>query len=156
MRLYPAGTLLALACLLAACSGGSSATNSSTTTTPTSSSPTSTVKAAQHLTITPATGLNSSETVKLAATGFTPNESLVVTECANKGTATTEGDCYIGSTLDTVTADSSGDVNTTFTVLKGPFGTNHIVCSTPTACVVAVTQATPKPTQDATAIVSFG
>ena len=142
MRLYPAGTLLALACLLAACSGGSS-------------SPTSTVKAAQHLTITPATGLKSSETVKLAATGFSAGEALVVTECANKVTATSEGDCNVGS-LKSVTSNSSGDVNTTFTVLKGPFGTNHIVCSTPTACVVAVTQATPKPTQDATAIVSFG
>ncbi|MGO9559184.1 MAG: neocarzinostatin apoprotein domain-containing protein [Acidimicrobiales bacterium] len=155
MRLYRAGALLALACLLAACSGGSSASNSSTTTTPTSSSPTSTVKAGQHLTITPATGLKSSQTVRLSASGFSPGEALVVTECANKVRATTEGDCNVGS-LKSVTSNSSGDVSTTFTVLKGPFGTNHIVCSTPTACVVAVTQATPNPTQDATATVSFG
>ncbi|MGO9196232.1 MAG: neocarzinostatin apoprotein domain-containing protein [Acidimicrobiales bacterium] len=147
-------TALTLAILLAACGGGGSATSSSTTT-PASSSPSSTKASGPQLTATPASGLKSPETLKLSATGFTPDEALVVTECANKGTKTEAGDCNLTG-LKNVTSDSAGHVDVDFSVTRGPFGSNKIVCSTPTACLVTVTQATPNPTQDATAIISFG
>ncbi len=142
--------LVPLALLLAACGSGSGTAASTTATKSTSA----TTAATQHLTVTPSSGLKATETVRLVATGFTPSESLVVTECANKGSATGEGDCNVGA-LKSVTADSSGTVNTTFVVKRGPFGANGVVCSKPAACIVTVTQETPTPTQDATATISF-
>lgn len=153
-----AALLVALGLLLAACSSGTSSPTTSSTpssTTTSSSGPTTTAAGGQHLTVTPASGLTSHETVTLSATGFSPNESLGVTECANKGKKTEPGDCDL-SALKSVTSNGSGDVHTSFAVTKGPFGSDHIVCSTPKACIVTVTQETPKPTQDATAVISFG
>src|SRR5262249_61496325 len=77
----------------------------------------------QQVTVTPATGLKSTQTVAVQASGFSPGESLVVTECAAKGTATQPGDCNLTG-IKNVTADASGRVRVGFTVLKGPFGAN--------------------------------
>lgn len=145
-----AGLLLAAACGgLAAC-GSSSHTAAPTTlpapTTPAAKQPT--------LTLVPSGPFPSQSAVRILAAGFSPGESLVVTECANKGSATSEGDCDL-ATLKAVTADSSGKVQATFTVTKGPFGTNHITCSKPGSCLVSVSQPTPNPTQVATAPLTF-
>lgn len=130
----------------------------STTTPPTSTSTTPATTeapgAGQQVTITPATGLKATQTVRVVATGFSPGESLVVTECAAKGTATGPGDCNLTG-LKAVTSDGAGKVSLDFTVVKGPFGANNIVCSATQACLVSVTQASLSPTQEADAEISF-
>lgn len=110
---------------------------------------------AQRLTVIPATGLKSSQLVRVQASGFAAGESLVVTECASKGTATGPGDCNLNA-MQGVTADASGRVQVEFTVTKGPFGANNIVCGPAQACLISVTQATPSPTREADAPIKFG
>ena len=107
------------------------------------------------MTITPSTGLKSPATVQVTATGFSPNASLVVTQCASRGNATGPGDCNLAG-IKTVTANSTGQVTTQMTVIKGPFGANHIVCSSTQSCLVSVNPATPSPTQEADAPITFG
>jgi hypothetical protein len=88
------------------------------------------------------------------ATGFSPNTPLVVTQCANKGNATGPGDCNLTG-IQTVTSDSAGKIDTRMTVVKGPFGANHIVCGSSQSCLVSVNPATINPTQEADAPISF-
>ncbi|HLI54469.1 MAG TPA: neocarzinostatin apoprotein domain-containing protein [Acidimicrobiales bacterium] len=147
---------LAVALLAASAAGLSACSSSSHVTAPTSvPAPTQSATSAQpSLVISPAEPLQSPATVQVTATGFSPGESLVVAECANKGTSTSEADCNLAG-IKAVTANSSGAVHTTFTVTKGPFGTNHITCDQPDSCLVSVTQPTPNPTQDATAPLTF-
>src|SRR5579875_2699107 len=145
---------LAAGLVLAGC-GGSSPKSSSTSTGTTASSSSAPAGGGQKMTITPSTGLKTGQTVKVSATGFTPGETLVVTECANKGAQTGAGDCDL-SALKPVTADSAGKVQTTFTVTKGPFGSSKVVCGAPNGCLISVTQETPTPSQEANAPISFG
>jgi Neocarzinostatin family len=158
-RSFPAILGLTAGLILVSCSSSTKHASTSTSAAPTSTLavPTSTSAApsGQHLTITPSTGLASSATVQLEATGFSAGESLVVTQCASKGSATGEGDCNLAG-IQSVTADSAGEVNTKFTVIKGPFGSSHIVCNSSGSCLVSVSQASPSPTQEADAPVSFG
>jgi hypothetical protein len=109
----------------------------------------------QKVTVTPATGLKSGQKVLVQASGFSPGESLVVTECAAKGAATGPGDCDLNG-MQSVTADASGQVKVDLTVTKGPFGANNIVCGPAQACLISVTQATPSPTQEADTPITFG
>jgi hypothetical protein len=127
-----------------------------TATTPAASPPpTAASSVAQHATVTPATGLKSGQKVMVQASGFSPGEPLVVTQCAAKGTATGPGDCNLTS-MQSITADTSGRVRVEFTVSKGPFGANNIICGPAQACLISVTQATPSPAQEADAPISFG
>jgi hypothetical protein len=105
--------------------------------------------------VSPSTGLKASQTVQVSASGFSPNESLVITECASKGNATTSGDCNVGG-ITATKSNANGQVQASMTVVKGPFGSNHIVCSASQACLVSVSQATLSPTQEADAPISFG
>ena len=105
--------------------------------------------------VIPATGLKSSQLVRVQASGFAAGESLVVTECASKGTATGPGGCNLNA-MQGVTADASGRVQVDFTVTKGPFGANNIVCGPAQACLISVTQAAPSPTREADAPIKFG
>ena len=166
-RRLPAAGVLVL--LIAGCSSGSGpltrsgppATASSAAPTPSATAPTTqpaataTGAAKQQLTVTPATGLKPTQTVLVQASGFSPGESLVVAECADKGTATGPGDCDLTG-MQGVTADASGRVKVQFTVSKGPFGANNIVCGSAQACLVSVNQPTPSPTEQASAPISFG
>ena len=154
----------ALAILAVGCGSNTAALTRSPTTTPpvtatVTATATSSATAAsghgQHVKVTPATGLRSGQQVQVQASGFSPGESLVVTECASKGAATTSGDCNLTS-LQGVTADASGQVNVQLTVTKGPFGANKIVCGPAQACLISVTQATPSPTQEADTPIRFG
>jgi hypothetical protein len=129
--------------------------SATTATTPAAPSPTVTSSAAQHAAVTPATGLKSGQKVLVQATGFAPAEPLVVTQCAAKGAATGPGDCNLTS-MQSIAADASGRVRVEFAVSKGPFGANNIVCGPAQACLISVTQATPSPTQEADAPISFG
>ena len=127
-----------------------------TATTPAASPPPTTASsAAQHATVTPAAGLRSGQKVLVQASGFSPGEALVVTQCAAKGTATGPGDCNLTS-MQSITADARGRVGVEFTVSKGPFGANNIICGPAKACLISVTQATPSPAQEADAPISFG
>ena len=155
--------------VLAAGCGSSSAplTRSPTTTPPpattirpatASDTPTPPATAAsghQEITVTPAAALQSGQQVRVQASGFSPGESLVITECASKGTATGPGDCNLNA-MQSVFADASGRVKAEFTVAKGPFGANNIVCGPAQACLISVTQATPSPTQETDATITFG
>jgi len=132
-----------------------------TTTPPATASGTATPSATttsghvQHVTVTPATGLTAGQQVLVQASGFSPGESLVVTQCASKGTATGPGDCDL-TNMQGATADASGRVKLELTVSKGPFGANKIVCGPAQACLISVTQATPSPTEEADAPITFG
>src|SRR5215510_13337746 len=90
-----------LAALAAGCSSGSApparSSPSATTTAPATAggTPSTAGGTKQQVTVTPATGLKSTQTVAVQASGFSPGESLVVTECAAKGTATQPGDCNL-------------------------------------------------------------
>jgi hypothetical protein len=106
------------------------------------------------LTVTPSSGLSSPATVRVVATGFSPGEALVVTECANKGSATGPGDCNLAG-IKNVTADTAGQVTASFTVIKGPFGTGHIMCATAPGCLVSVSQASLSATEEADAAIRF-
>lgn len=164
-RLCAAAALLALLAVTACGSGSSPLTRSGPSpATPTATAPTTHATpgspapapgtAAQKVTVTPAAGLTSTQKILVQAYGFAPGESLVVTECAAKSSATSPGDCDLTS-MQTVTADASGRVKTEFTVRKGPFGANNIVCGPAHGCLVSVTQATFSPTREADTPISF-
>ena len=109
----------------------------------------------QKVTVTPATGLKSGQKALVQASGFSPRESLVVTQCAAKGAATGPGDCDLND-MQSVTSDASGQVKFDLTVTKGPFGANNIVCGPAQPCLISVTQAIPSPTQEADTPITFG
>jgi hypothetical protein len=161
LRIHPwAARLLVLpvvATLAAGC-GSSKAAHppaSSTTTSAPGASTTAPAAGSQKLTITPSRGLAARQSVQLSGSGFSPHEALVVTECATKGNATGPGDCNLAGIL-SVTSDAAGAVAAAFTVVKGPFGFNQIVCGPQQACLVSVSQAVANPTQEADAAISFG
>lgn len=108
----------------------------------------------QRVTVTPATGLAARQRVLVKATGFSAHLSLVVIECANKGTSTSAADCNLDG-LKAVTSTAAGSVTTHFTVVRGPFGTGKIVCRKAKACLVSVTEASASPREKATAAISF-
>lgn len=115
---------------------------------PTSGSTAPGASGQQAVTITPSSGLKSGQTVHVVATGFSPNEALVVNECADKGQNTGPGDCNLEGLVQAM-SDASGKVETDYTVTTGPFGANKIVCSATQACLLSVSQATPSPTEEA-------
>jgi hypothetical protein len=124
-------------------------------TTASSSATTAAPAGHQVVTVTPSTGLTSGQKVLVTATGFTPNESsLVITECANKGSATGEGDCNLTG-AGFVSANGQGDVSTQFAVILGPFGTNKVTCSTAQPCEISVSQESLDPTQQGDTNISF-
>ena len=152
--------------VLAGCGGHSSVvvhtgatpvpTTSSAPATPTASAPTSAGGSAGKpaATVTPATGLADRQRVQVDASGFTPGEPLEVIECADKGTKTGPGDCNLTGMTPTA-ADGVGKLSVQLTVLRGPFGTNKIVCSAKQPCLVSVTQASLTPTEEADVPISF-
>ncbi len=131
----------------------SSATATAPATTP-ATSPSASGGTTQRVTVTPATGLAATQKVLVQASGFSPAQALVVTQCAAKGTATGPADCDLTG-MQNVAADANGRVKLQFTVHKGPFGANKIVCGPAQACLISVTQATFSPTEEADAPISF-
>lgn len=152
--------------LLTGCGGGGSKATASPTVTPSASpttasqtaSPTTAASAkpgTQAAKVTPATGLKDGQTVTVSGAGFTPREPLVITQCVDKGKATTSGDCNLAS-LVSVTSLADGSVAAFVTVAKGPFGANKVVCGAPYRCLISITQASPTPKEEADAPISFG
>ncbi len=163
--------LAAAAVALAGCSGGSdlvvrppdastpspstSAPPSPTTSPATSPATTPTTTAvAPRVTVTPSAGLASPASVQVTVSGFSPRQSLVVNQCAAKGTQTGMGDCNIAG-MRGVTTDSAGRASIEFTVTRGPFGANNIVCSEAQPCLVSVSQASLSPTEEADQRITF-
>jgi len=91
-------------------------------------------------TITPDTGLTDGQVVTVIGKGFTPGAQVSLTECADKGTATTADDCNLDG-VKIATAGPTGTVTAQFPVAKGPFGGNHIVCSASQKCLVSIANA---------------
>ena len=166
---WPALLVAAGAVVLSGCGGGSSPSvvrSASLTASPSTGSPpagspsptsgTAPVSSpgspggpgAQSVTISPSTGLRSGMTVHVSAAGFTPNQPLVINECADKGAATGPGDCNLSGLVAT-TADTSGRVSADYVVTSGPFGANNIVCSATQPCLLSVSQAVPSPSEEA-------
>jgi hypothetical protein len=112
-------------------------------------------KAAQTVTISPSTGLKSGQVVQVSANGFSPNEALVINECADKGANTGPGDCNLQGLVPTM-SDAKGSVSAQYTVTAGPFGASNIVCSATQPCLLSVSQATPSPTEEADVRLQFG
>ena len=104
--------------------------------------------------IVPATGLHDGQSVQVHGSGFTPGEALQVVQCASLGNATGPGDCNL-SGMQAVSSDTGGRVDATLTVVRGPFGASRVVCSGATKCLVSVTQASLKPTEEADAPITF-
>ena len=164
-KLQVAGMMLTVVVALAACSSNKASTTTSTTTTPTTSAPaattttaaptTTTTKPGQEITITPSTGLTNNEVVSIKGSGYPANEQQGITECANKGAQTGEGDCNIGG-IAVTTASASGKISATFKVVLGPFGANHIVCTNAPGCLVSVAQVgSANPNAVATEVIKF-
>ena len=110
---------------------------------------------AQSVTISPSSGLKSGQTVHVTATGFSPNQPLVINECADKGASTGPGDCNLEGLVQTM-SDASGKVTADYKVTTGPFGANKITCSASQPCLLSVSQAVPSPTQEADVRLQFG
>lgn len=134
-----------------ASSSATPATTSSTSTAPHSSS-----GAARHpvATVSPSSGLRDGQTVKVTGTGFSPGMSLIVVQCADKGTKTGSGDCNLAASANTQT-DAAGRTTVQLTVARGPFGMNNIVCNAAQRCLISVTQASLTPTEEADAAITF-
>jgi hypothetical protein len=108
------------------------------------------------VTITPHTGLHDKQKVSVVGTGFVTGKQYGVTECADKGAATSGNDCNLGG-IKVAVADSAGKVTiSAYEVLKGPFGGNHIVCSSTQPCIVSVSNAgSAAPTEVASETIKF-
>jgi hypothetical protein len=163
-KLQLAGVLLAMVVALAACSSSKSATTTSSGSPATTAAPTATTvpvpvttttAPGQSITITPNTGLSNNQDVSITGTGYPANESLGITECANKGAQTGAGDCNLGG-IGVTKATAAGTVSAKFTVLLGPFGMNQIVCTKSPGCIVSVAQeGSADPNAEATAMITF-
>ena len=81
--------------------------------------------------------------------------AVLVVLAAGCGSSSAPGDCNL-TAMQGVAADANGRVQAGFTVVKGPFGANNIVCGPSQACLISVTQATPSPSQEADAPITFG
>jgi hypothetical protein len=139
---------------LAAC-GSSGGSKSSPPATKPKETTTTTKAPAQTVTVTPDTNLTSGQVVTVVGKGFTPGANNIgANECADKGDQTGAGDCDLPGTK-TAVPDASGTVTIQFTVNKGPFGANQIVCSATQKCLVSVSELTASPTQVATAELNF-
>jgi hypothetical protein len=146
-------TVVVVAAFSAACSSSHRSTTAATSSSTTALS-TTVAAATQKVSVTPDTGLRSGQSVEVSASGFTPGEALVVTECADKGNATGQGDCDLSNVVN-ATANNSGQISTTYKVTAGPFGANHIVCSATQKCEISVSQVNINPIQVGTADITF-
>ncbi|MGB8649257.1 MAG: neocarzinostatin apoprotein domain-containing protein [Mycobacteriales bacterium] len=104
--------------------------------------------------VRPATGLADGQSVAVSGSGFSPGLSLVVVQCAARGSATTSGDCNLPD-LVSVQTDAEGKVAARLTVRRGPFGGSGSVCSARQPCLVSVSEATLSPAEEADAPISF-
>ena len=128
---------------LAAISLAACAKNSSSAATTTTLGST-TVVANPSVSITPATGLADQQTVTVNGTGYPPREQLQLIECggalvAQEGKPV--GDNCASFEKKNVTANSMGNVTTTFKVYKGPIGGAYVLCTQAPGCVIFLGQA---------------
>ena len=158
------GFLAGAAVLIAACGGGGSTVVRPPGTTGSTGAPTSTTlpsptasppAGSQAVSVSQAAGLASGQHITVTGTGFSPGQLLVVTECADKGDATGQGDCNLSGVV-TASSDTGGRVQADLVVLKGPFGANQVVCGPQQPCLVSISQATLSPTEQADTRISFG
>jgi hypothetical protein len=107
----------------------------------------------QAITITPDTGLTDGQSVHIVATGFKPGVEVGVSECGPGMIG--NGNCN-GPGAQFLAADALGTVTLDFIVVKGPFGTNNILCGPAQQCDIFVsTFQTGDPFQFAQANISF-
>jgi hypothetical protein len=107
----------------------------------------------QTITLQPATSLRDGEVVHIRATGFTPGMQYYSMEC--KADSYVPEDCNLAE-FETVMADASGTVKLDYRVLKGPFGTHHVICSAAQPCMIGVAGGEGNNTQAASTNLDFG
>jgi hypothetical protein len=144
---------------MGACSSSKKSSTAATNTTlaattlaPTTEAPTTTAPAAkQTVTVTPSDGLKDGQTVHVVAKGYTPGANRGVIEC--KDNAAGAGDCDLGAIKPGV-VDATGTLTMDFKVKK-TFGSNNIVCSATTQCILDVNDLTAAPKEEASAKINF-
>jgi serine/threonine protein kinase len=89
----------------------------------------------QTITLQPAAGLHDGQVIHIVATGFTPGMPYYSMEC--KADSYVPDDCNLAE-FETVIADRSGTVRLDYRVVKGPFGSHHVICSSAQPCMIGV------------------
>ncbi len=82
---------------------------------------------------TPTTGLSDGSVVAVHGSGYTPNSTVFVIECAN---ATDPGACAVNH-LTTLTVSGTGTLSTNYTVHTGTIGDSTCTVAS-TTCIIAV------------------
>lgn len=143
---------------VAGCGGGGSAIVVRPPTTPgtsaSSPSPTTSARIDPHVTVHPSRHLADGQLVHVEARGFGPNQSLITIECVDIGKRTGQGSCDVAN-LSGISIGPAGTGSASFTVRRGPLGSDHLSCTHRHPCIVSVSQATIDPSQTASAQISF-
>lgn len=147
MRRFTVLGVAILVTALAACGSSSKKTSATTTTAPAATTPTLPVATttsttvdpnAPTITVTPTTGLTDGQTVTVTGAKFPPNTKLGVTECLDKGDATTAADCDLKGEAPTIKATAAdGTYTNTFKVNIKPGGP-ATPCSSTQPCVISL------------------
>jgi len=135
----------------------STTTKVSTATTAASATKTTTTTAAAgspSVSVNPDTNLVSGQSVQVTGQHFAGNKTYAIVECVLVGSSTSENDCDTDN-LESASANSQGTVTTSLQVTAGPFGSGGVSCAASTPCVVAVSQFSLDPSQEAYAPISF-
>jgi hypothetical protein len=129
---------------VAACSSSGSSNNTlappSAATTPTPAATTPPAAPSQTVTITPHTGLTDGQMVKVVGKGYKPGKQYGVTECANKGAATTGNDCNLRG-IKVAIANDSGVVTVSNYPVAKTFNRPAVNCARSPFCIVSVANA---------------
>lgn len=153
IRLFAVVGVVAIA--LAACGSDSkksdSASNNSTTTTTKAASTVDdsslkgckagapdpgTTASKQRMSVDPCDNLTDGQTVTVYAAGFTAGKTVGINECSTQTDDTGSG-CDLEG-LKTMTIGADGTASSPYTVKKGPFGKDNVVCTPPTQCLLSV------------------
>jgi hypothetical protein len=130
-----------VAALVAGCGSSSSSSpptpSASAPASPSPSASSSETSTAQHLSVTPDSGLTSGQKVRYTASGFKADDMLAVSECIDHGVHTSASDCNV---LGTTSANGSGTAAGTATVVSHPVGSVDATCGSPTPCLLSVSE----------------
>ncbi len=88
------------------------------------------------MSVDPCESLTDGQTVKVYAAGFTAGKTVGINQCSTETDDTGSG-CNLEG-LKTMQIGSDGTASSDYTVVKGPFGKDNVVCSPPTQCLLSV------------------
>jgi Neocarzinostatin family len=88
------------------------------------------------MSVDPCEGLTDQQTVTVYAAGFTAGKTVGINQCSTETDDTGSG-CNLEG-LKTMKIGADGTASSDYTVVKGPFGKDNVVCSPPTQCLLSV------------------